>query len=81
MKYWHETPQDEIDRLIEDGALIQFVLDNYKQPDWCGYKQALSGMMGCWSLTDNEPGGLRTHISKEYCKGCDCFLTPNSQNP
>lgn len=67
--YWHEISQDEIDTLIENKATNQFVVDNYKQPDWCSYPEALAGRMGCYSLLDRE---LRTKISPEFCKGCDC---------
>lgn len=71
--YWHEIPQQEVDKLIEQGVTVQFVKDNFKQPEWCGYHDALCPMMGCWSLTGNEPGGSRTKISVEFCKECDLF--------
>lgn len=48
---------------------------SYKQPDWCKYPNALEGQMGCWSLMDLSKDGLRTKISKDFCKGCDeCSL-------
>lgn len=70
MKYWHEISQEEIDKLFEDKATVGFVLENYKQPDWCHYPEALSGIMGCWSLMDKN---LRTEISHDYCKTCECY--------
>lgn len=72
-KYWHEIPQEEIETLIKEGATNQYIIDNYKQPDWCTYHEALMGRMGCWSLTDNTPDGLRTKISETFCSTCDCF--------
>jgi hypothetical protein len=77
MKYWHKLPQNKIDKIIEDGTTIKQVLEEYKQPDWCSYPDALGGMMGCWSLTDNGPNGLRTKISPEFCKNCDCYINKN----
>lgn len=73
LKYWHEIPQEEIKSLINSGVTNQHVVDNYKQPDWCGYPEALMGMMGCWSLTDNTADGLRTKICKDFCFTCPYF--------
>lgn len=75
-KYWHELPQSEVDELIEKGVTNQYVIDNYLQPEWCQYDEALCGLMGCWLLVDNRPGGARTKVSLEYCKNCDCFKKP-----
>jgi hypothetical protein len=71
--YFHELPQEEIDKLISEGVTVGYIMDNYKQPDWCNYPEALSMSMGCWSLCDLSKDGLRTKISKDYCKGCDYF--------
>ena len=71
--YFHEISQDEVDKLISDKRSIGYVIANYKQPDWCNYPEALSTTMGCWSLCDLKKDGLRTKISKEFCKDCDCF--------
>jgi hypothetical protein len=72
-KYWHEIPQAEVEELINSGATYQQVIDNYKQPDWCSYPEALMGVMGCNSLTDNSPGGIRGKICEAYCSSCDCY--------
>lgn len=72
-KYWHEMSQEEIESLINSGVTNQHVVDNYKQPDWCGYPEALMGMMGCWSLTDNTVDGLRAKICESFCSTCDCY--------
>ena len=71
--YFHEISQDEVDKLISDKRSIGYVMANYKQPDWCNYPEALSMAIGCWSLCDLSKDGLRTKISKEFCKGCDHF--------
>ena len=71
--YFHEISQEEVDKLIADKRSVGYVMENYKQPDWCNYPEALSMTMGCWSLCDLKKDGLRTKISKEFCKGCDCF--------
>lgn len=73
MKYWHEISQDEVNEVIASKKTYQFLVDNYKQPDWCSYPDALMGVMGCWSLTDNGPDGLRTKVSHDFCKTCDQY--------
>ncbi len=78
-KYWHELPQDEIDQILKSGITVGECVKKYKQPDWCAYPDALAGMMGCWSLTSDESGGLRTEISEKYCKTCDCFTGNKEQ--
>jgi hypothetical protein len=70
-KYYHEIPASELDAVIADGKTWGHVLENYKQPDWCEYPEALNGIWGCWSLTDNSPDGLRTKISEQYCSTCE----------
>ena len=72
-RYFHELEQKEVDALIADKKTIGYIMETYKQPDWCNYPEALSMTMGCWSLCDLKKDGLRTKISKEFCKGCDCF--------
>lgn len=72
-KYWHEIPQEEIETIIAEEKTNQYVVDNYKQPEWCGYPEALMGIMGCWSLTDNSPDGLRTKVCESFCSTCDCY--------
>lgn len=69
-KYWHELSQEEVDKISMGGMTIGEVLKNYKQPDWCTYPDALSGMMGCWSLMDDD---IRLKISKKFCKKCELF--------
>ena len=70
-RYFHELEQKEVDALIADKKTIGYIMETYKQPDWCKYPNALEGQMGCWSLMDLSKDGLRTKISKDFCKGCD----------
>lgn len=72
-RYFHELPQEEIDSLIADKKPINYIMETYKQPKWCNNSNALEGLVGCWSLMDLDKDGLRTKISEEFCKGCDCF--------
>ena len=75
IQYFHELHQDKIDELIENKATIFQIKQMFKQPDWCNYPNALDGFLGCWSLMDISEDGLRTKISKEFCKKCDeCSL-------
>lgn len=71
--YFHELPQSEIDKLIAKKRDVLYILNHFKQPDWCNYKDALALCLGCWSLCDLSPNGKRTQISEEFCKDCDCF--------
>ena len=74
-KYWHLISQKEVNRVLHSKKTIGFVMSHYLQPDWCGYPDALGGSMwGCCSLNNNHNGGLRTKISKEFCKNCDCNM-------
>ncbi|MFA5299346.1 MAG: hypothetical protein WC389_14245, partial [Lutibacter sp.] len=57
-RYFHELEQSEIDTLIADKKTVGYIMENYKQPDWCNYSEALSMDMGCWSLCDLSKGGL-----------------------
>lgn len=72
-KYWHKLSHEEVEKIMSIEKLsVGELIENIKQPDWCNYHQALSFSMGCWSLCTTEKDGLRTKISKEFCKSCDC---------
>jgi|HubBroStandDraft_3_1064219.scaffolds.fasta_scaffold49176_4 hypothetical protein len=73
-KYFHELPQTDVDALIKGHKTWGDIMAEYKQPDWCGYPEALGGEFGCWSLVDIRNGGLRTMICPAFCKDCECFL-------
>ena len=71
MRYFHTLADSTIKRLVGSGITYGELMKRYKQPEWCGYPNALEGMMGCWSLMDTL--GRRHKISREYCAKCDCF--------
>jgi len=71
MRYFHTLADSTIRCLIAKKITWGEVQKRYKQPDWCGYPDALEGAMGCWSLVDLF--GLRHEISRDYCKKCDCY--------
>jgi hypothetical protein len=68
--FWHRESKKNIESLIKKGLTIQYLLENYRQPTWCNYPDALAGMMGCWSLT----GDNRTEISHKFCSSCECYV-------
>lgn len=74
-KYFHELPQSEIEKLkkLIKGVSRNYLVNKFKQPDWCGYPNALHLGLGCWSLANFEKNGIRTKISKEFCKTCRSF--------
>jgi len=72
--YFHELPQSEIDKIVEENPTAEELINRYKQPDWCTYPNALGLFAGCWSLCDYHPNGLRTKISKKYCNDCVMYL-------
>jgi hypothetical protein len=73
MKYFHEISNEEYKALEQSGAKWNEVMEEYNQPVWCDYPDALAGAMGCYSLT------LRTGVSLDYCHNCDCCVV-NLQN-
>ena len=48
-KFFHELSQKEIDNLIADKKRWSDIMNEYKQPKWCSYPEALNGKMGCWA--------------------------------
>jgi hypothetical protein len=70
MKYWHQLTDKEVGYLIESNVTWKDIMDSYRQPDWCGYPEAINGQMGCWSLTGED----RLNISRGYCKNCYAFI-------
>ena len=70
-RYFHELEQEEVDALITDKKTTDYIINTYKQPDWCEYPNALSVGFGCWSLMDLSKNGSRTKISKKFCKNCE----------
>ena len=58
-KAWHRQ-SEKYQRLILDRGGITYgqFKERFKQPAWCTYHEALTGIMGCWSLM--RPGRIRT---------------------
>lgn len=79
-RYFHELDQSEIDTIISEKKTTGYIIENFKQPDWCNYPEALSMDFGCWSLCDLTKDGARTKISKEFCKSCECFSNAFGEN-
>ena len=71
MKYLHSASNAQIKKLLDSNITIGQLKEQYQQPKWCGYPDALDGVIGCWSLTDLN--GLRKRISPKFCKSCDCY--------
>ena len=67
IKYFHELTEEEFQELLKKKLTWGECAIEYPQPSWCGYPDAVAGMMGCWSLmslvVENE----------DYCKSCDCY--------
>lgn len=73
-QFWHELSQDVIDEIVaSEDMRVGDVLETFKQPTWCMYKDALGFACGCWSLCDNRVGGSRAKISIDFCSSCHCF--------
>lgn len=75
-KYFHEIPQEEINNLIQKNRTYKYLAENYLQPSWCTYPEALDPELGCWSLMDFTPEGIRNKISEDYCRLCENFKNP-----
>jgi hypothetical protein len=71
VRYFHTLADSTVKRLVRKGTTWGELMNRYKQPDWCNYPNALEGAMGCWSLVSLF--NTRHQISRQYCKGCDCF--------
>ena len=77
MRYFHTLADSTIKRLRRKHVTWGEIMKRYKQPEWCGYPDALQGCMGCWSLVGLL--GTRHLISEEYCKKCDCFIEVDTE--
>ena len=75
MKYWHRLSRKEKRYILNSGLSGKEFLNQYNQPSWCGYPEALAGLMGCWSLMVSL-----TNVTKQYCKNCDYYIYPAHGN-
>lgn len=62
-----EVDEDKWKELAQAGTTWGDIQRMYRQPDWCGYPEALEGAMGCWSLI------YRNVESESDCKNCDSY--------
>lgn len=65
MTYFHELPKEEKERILASRMLMCEFMDKYQQPAWCKFPNALSGLMGCWSLMLGDIETIRD------CRECD----------
>lgn len=65
--YFHEVVPGGFDQLKLEHPrwTIGDVIARLAQPEWCGYPEAVGGIMGCWSLI----GGYVK--CESYCHNCD----------
>lgn len=62
-KYFHELTDEEFYQAINDNKTY----DDFIQPDWCNYPDALDWDGGCFVLTE------RIIRCKDDCKNCECY--------
>ena len=67
IKPFMELTKKEFKSLAKQKMTYAELAEKYPQPKWCGYPEALEGVMGCWSLLDFRV------TSEDYCKDCDCY--------
>lgn len=68
MTYWHELTCKEREEAFEKDLTVDQFLATYEQPEWCGNKNALRPIAGCWRLFPYPKA-----ICREYCQHCECF--------
>ena len=67
-------PRKVWERVIVDRKTLGWMEERYKQPDFCGYPEALAAL-GCWSLTSWP--WTRT---RKRCSKCDEFVNTKKPN-
>ncbi len=67
MKYFHELTEEQRLELMKDSMTLGEMMEQYSQPDWCEYPNALESIMGCWGLFY---GSVK---KDEKCKTCECY--------
>ena len=68
IKYFHELTEDEFKEILRQKITWGECAKEYPQPVWCGYPDAVAGVMGCWSLMDFKVYG------RNFCKHCECYI-------
>ncbi len=70
IKAFHELTDSERDKLFKNEMTCAKLAEDYPQPDWCEYPDAVSPL-GCWGL-------IFGHVhdkGKEYCSVCELNKT------
>jgi hypothetical protein len=68
MKYFHKVTKVGFSKLVAEKKTWKDIMENYSQPSWCSYPDALSGAMGCWSLTSLMIKNKRSCSNCDQCK-------------
>lgn len=68
IKFFHQLSEDEFKVLCDTKMTWEECAREYPQPQWCGYPEAVQGVMGCWSLMDFLVTG------RSFCRHCDCYI-------
>jgi hypothetical protein len=68
IKYFHELTEEYFNENIAGKLTYGEVAQDYPQPPWCTYVDAVYGTMGCWSLTFFMVHG------RKHCRGrCEFY--------
>ena len=66
-KYFHKLTREEFEQLVATDITWAKCAEQYPQPVWCKYPDAVNGAMGCWKLME-----FNVHAPID-CLGCDFF--------
>uniref|UniRef100_A0A6M3JP96 Uncharacterized protein n=1 Tax=viral metagenome TaxID=1070528 RepID=A0A6M3JP96_9ZZZZ len=67
-KYFHKLAEEEFKELVKEGMTWGECAEEYPQPKWCNYPDAVQGALGCWSLMDFRIKG------RSSCKCCIQYI-------
>lgn len=65
--YFHEVSDEQWAAMLATDMSWGQLAEQYEQPAWCTYPDALAGQVGCWSLVGRMVAG------EDYCKNCDLY--------
>lgn len=66
--YFHALTPEERKGILESHMTAGEFMEKYSQPEWCNYPEALTPIMGCWSLVSDH-----ITVNNESCKTCDLY--------
>lgn len=66
IKYWHKLTKEQKEKILHSGMKLSDFMEEYSQPPWCMYPEALASNLGCWSLMDSD-----YDINEDFCEACD----------